>query len=104
MNNEAVLDRETGLTWERRPDGAESLNFAKQVCRFKSVGGRKGCCLPSIHELNSLIDPTRSNPALPIGHPFLGVQSSNYWSATVTPDFANVFNENVGRFIDFNTG
>jgi hypothetical protein len=31
--------------------------------------------------LASLVDPSQSNPALPIGHPFSNVQLSEYWSA-----------------------
>jgi hypothetical protein len=46
------------------------------------VGGRKGWRLPTIEELASLIDPTQTNPALPIGHPFINVQSDRYWSAS----------------------
>jgi hypothetical protein len=38
--------------------------------------------LPNGNELHSLIDPTQSNPALPAGHPFTGVQSDNYWTST----------------------
>ena len=38
--------------------------------------------LPNVRELNSLIDYGQYTPALPNGHPFIGVQSSIYWSAT----------------------
>ena len=38
--------------------------------------------LPNFKELESLIDAERFNPALPLGHPFSGVQSHYYWSAT----------------------
>jgi hypothetical protein len=38
--------------------------------------------LPNRNELQSLIDYTRSNPALPAGHPFAGVQSNFVWSST----------------------
>jgi len=46
------------------------------------MGNRKGWRLPTIQELASLVDSTRSNPALPAGHPFSNVQSFYYWSAT----------------------
>jgi hypothetical protein len=36
--------------------------------------------LPSIAELLSLVDTTQSNPALPLVHPFSGLQSI-YWSS-----------------------
>jgi Protein of unknown function (DUF1566) len=81
-NKEAVLDRETGLVWERSPQTiVETWTVARFTCTNKTVGNRKGWRLPSIPELASLIDPTQSNPALPLLHPF-NVLSANYWSAT----------------------
>ena len=38
--------------------------------------------LPNIKELYSLADFSQFNPALQSGHPFIDVQSNNYWSAT----------------------
>jgi len=85
-NSEAVLDKETGLVWERSPLTTDvSWSGALSYCINKKVGERKGWRLPSIPELASLIDPTQSDPSLPAGHPFLGVrtvQNDFYWSAT----------------------
>jgi Protein of unknown function (DUF1566) len=72
MNNEAVLDRETGFVWERTPS-ANIRNFRQadlDLCNPKVVGGRMGWRVPSVWELLTLVDPTRSGPALPAGHPF----------------------------------
>lgn len=82
MNKEAVLDRETGLVWERSPS-TEPMAWTSAVYYAfnKIVGGRKGWRLPTVEELASLVDPNESNPALPRGHPFI-IQSVNYWSAT----------------------
>ena len=99
FNNEAVLDRETGLVWERspsttlfagRPDplviGGEQ---ASNHCVLLRSGNRLGWRLPSVQELLSLVDPAQpSAPKLPAGHPFINVQtgpfdSIGYWSATV---------------------
>jgi hypothetical protein len=88
FSNQAVLDRETGLVWEKAPDTTDSLwTDALITCANKKVGNRKGWRLPSIPELASLIDPTvvSPGPTLPVGHPFTNVQSSQakgYWSAT----------------------
>jgi len=91
MSNQAVLDRETGLVWERSPDvgpppfGLTRTWFDSQViCNIKTVGNRKGWRVPTVHELATLIDPTNpaGNPDLPVGHPFSNVQSTTYWSAT----------------------
>ncbi len=87
--SQAVLDKETGLVWERSPlitthPWDLSAGFSKSAlvqCTSRTTGGRKGWRLPSVHELASLVDPANSNPSLPTGHPFT-VLSSGYWSAT----------------------
>jgi hypothetical protein len=87
-NNEAVLDRETGLVWERSPDSTMRTWFvARFDCINRAVGGRKGWRLPTVQELASLIDMTvpdvgAAAPRLPAGHPFLNVTMNLYWSAT----------------------
>lgn len=83
LNNEAVLDKETGLVWERQPNfTASSWQDAVNGCRVaKEVGGRLGWRLPTIEELASLLDLTQTWPALPNGHPFV-LTSWEYWSNT----------------------
>ena len=85
----AVLDRESGLVWERSPSTLQQTWENAQVsCNLNRVGNRLGWRLPTVQELASLVDPTQSNPALPAGHPFSNVQFSGsppfsyYWSAT----------------------
>ena len=88
MGGAAVLDRETGLVWEKSPsDSKSSWKDAQKDCNHKVVGDRKGWRLPTIPELASLIDPNvpAPGPMLPAGHPFVGVQSlasDYYWSST----------------------
>src|SRR5262249_35059860 len=77
MNSDAVLDRETGLVWERNPDGHTNGNQAKIVCAQRVVGDRQGWRLPTVSELRSLIQPSRAIPALPDGHPFTNVHFSS---------------------------
>jgi hypothetical protein len=83
-NSEAVLDRETGLVWERSPATTNhTWSAARFECTSRTVGGRKGWRLPSVHELASLVDPSQSFPSLPPGHPFTNTQTFfGYWSAT----------------------
>src|SRR5262245_18973181 len=52
FNNEAVLDRETGLVWERSPS-TQTLAWsnARLFCAQKAVGGRGGWRLPAFNEL-----------------------------------------------------
>ncbi len=86
-NGEAVLDRETGLVWERSPDiSARNWTDAHRYCNSLGVGGRMGWRVPSVHELTSLLDPTILLPAstsLPAGHPFLE-EVPVAWSATTS--------------------
>ena len=87
-----VLDKETGLVWERSPDTtvrvwSDAIAYAYNL----KVGGLEGWRLPTAAELASLVDTTQSHPALPSGHPFIGVVSGGssadvYWTATTSAD------------------
>ncbi len=83
--DEAVLDKETGLVWERKPDLQPKTWDAAIVYSYtRVVVGRKGWRLPTMEELLSLVDPSRTDPTLPAGHPFLNVQLNGYyWSSTL---------------------
>lgn len=101
FNNEAVLDRETGLVWERDPTaigssgqedaGLDSWTIATFKCIRKAVGNRKGWRLPAAHELASLVDVTVPRDAirLPSGHPFQNIGVDFYWTATTHADDTN---------------
>ncbi|HEY6260943.1 MAG TPA: DUF1566 domain-containing protein [Nitrospiraceae bacterium] len=85
FNSEAVLDKETGLVWEKSPQTTIARwSEARRICTEKNVGGQKGWRLPSLPELRSLVDPSVAppGPTLPPGHPFLAVKSAVYWSET----------------------
>jgi Protein of unknown function (DUF1566) len=105
FNNEAVLDKETGLVWERQPS---NLTFkwpnARLFCAQKGVGGRGGWRLPAFYELASLVDPAvQVGPQLPAGHPFLQVQASDYWTDTQfadEPGFVRGSNLNDETYFD----
>jgi hypothetical protein len=83
----AVLDRETGLVWQRSPSASTEVWLDAQVfCGDQSFGNRMGWRLPTIQELASLVDRTVGSPGpqIPAGHPFMNVQQARYWSATTT--------------------
>jgi hypothetical protein len=98
FNSEAVLDRETGLVWQRTPgiSGTDKAGSSFTNCVGATTGGRFGWRLPTIAELGSLFDPhSTSGIGLPDGHPFIvtpAVVGSGFWSTTVN---TSVFNSEV---------
>lgn len=83
FNNEAVLDKETGLVWVKSPNGTGNWAGVMDTCITGNYGNRGGWHLPTIEQLTSLIDISIVPPALPSGHPFTNLNYSNYyWSAT----------------------
>jgi hypothetical protein len=87
LNNEAVLDRETGLVWERHVSSGGVFNWVGSQCTFFVVGGVEGWRLPTLAELNSLVEEVASPPWLPPGHPFTNVHPTDpYWTSTKDED------------------
>lgn len=86
VTGEAVLDRETGLVWQRTPNaGLTNWAGSVQLCGSTVSGGRMGWRAPSYSELSSLLDPSVVAPqvSLPLGSPFsLGGGSKSFWAAT----------------------
>ena len=73
LDGDAVLDKQTGLTWTRITSFANKVvpwQEAVTFCQNLDVNGQKGWRLPSRDELISLLDTTQSNPAFSEGHPF----------------------------------
>ena len=92
FGNDAVLDHETGLVWERSPTTAAYPYYgATNYCLNLSLGGRKGWRVPSIFELSTLLDPTVVPPAplLPAGHPFKNVSKVFLWFWSSTQETNN---------------
>ncbi|MBF0615040.1 MAG: DUF1566 domain-containing protein [Magnetococcales bacterium] len=91
--NGTVTDNLTGLIWLKHANCFgwriwttalnDANNLASGSCGLSDGSVAGNWRLPSIRELNSLIDISRSTPALPSGHPFISVASSySYWSST----------------------
>lgn len=86
MDGDAILDRETGLAWERRPDGIHyDWRTAFIKCRFKKIGGRLGWRMPTLEEQLSLLDYDGTRAQLPAGHPFIFESPPFVWVATAAP-------------------
>jgi len=89
LNGEGILDGETGLVWERRPEITD-LKWvdAMRTCYQLFKGDRRGWRPPSIEELASLAD---SNGALPKDAPFQNsVSPAAWWSSTSGLSDANL--------------
>ena len=82
MGGAGVLDKETCLVWEREPGnnhGGGGWVHAHESCHSMTIGGRQGWRLPTVEELLSLVDDTQVDPALPSGHPFVGIRHEYYY-------------------------
>ncbi len=86
FNDNAVLDKETGLVWEQSP-GRVTYPWltAMDMCQRRKVDNRRGWRLPTVEELASLVDPSTTSPSLPIGHPFSFVMN-DFWTSTAIAD------------------
>ncbi len=92
--NDIVFDRLTGLRWLRTANltgepvlWEEALAAVKKPVvrqeRQTAVSEPGSWRLPNINELESLVDMSRHDPALPAGHPFVGCKEV-CWSSTTS--------------------
>lgn len=103
----AVLDRETGMVWERSPSATETdYVHALLACSVSRVGGRLGWRLPTVYEITSLVDPTVNfpNPNLPPGHPFSNVAAGGFFWTVSQVTSGSVWVLNLAITTDLLTG
>ena len=80
---ETVYDLRTGLRWQRSPPPTlyNKAEGAIAYCRDLVLAGAAGWRLPTIKELNTLIDEKRTGPAIdPVTFP--DTRSEWYWSSS----------------------
>ena len=89
-----VLDRLTGLLWRRSasltPQPVVWREALAAVAELNQAGEGSAWRLPTINELEALVDCAAHSPALPSGHPFADMQDI-YWSSSSSlfePDWA----------------
>jgi hypothetical protein len=77
-----VSDLLLSLMWLQKPKQiALSYGEAVEYCRSLQSGGHSGWRLPTIAELNRVVDKKQQNPALPLNHPFSGILTHvGFWS------------------------
>ena len=106
-SDDAVLDKETGLVWERQPS-AEVGDYREQseYSLTKKIAGRLGWRIPTVEEFFSIID-TDTDDLLTPGHPFLNVQDFFYWTSSAAGaevndiSYAVDFGLNSGNILTF---
>ena len=76
----AILDRETGLVWQRTPSAAAG-SLLSATCLNANTGGRRGWRMPTYHEIASLAVDGQT-PPLATGHPFTLGATPAFWSQT----------------------
>jgi hypothetical protein len=96
----------TGLRWERTPTfvasapTAEASSFARAVsyCKNLIINGNASFRVPSVNELQTLVDET--NPELAIdSEVFVDAVADGYWSTSLLADDAE-----SAWFVDFSDG
>lgn len=88
-NNDTVIDYETGLTWQQRDDGwIRNWADASQYCSDLVLGGKEDWRLPSIDELETIIDYSQYAPSIDplfdLGH---YTYEYFYWSSSTYPNY-----------------
>ena len=84
MGRDVVLDTTTSLLWQDAPiNKEEAITFkeAQNFCKHLEVGKYKHFRLPTLSELQSIVDYNNYDPAILKG--FKYVESTSYW--TITP-------------------
>jgi len=79
-----ITDLCTDLMWLKQPKRvAVNWREAREFCKELNTKKYKGWRLPTLKEMNKLIDKRQKDPALPLRHPFSEVHTYKpYWTKT----------------------
>ena len=95
-----VLDIKKNLMWQ---DNEEVIQYtanwplAKEYCHSLTLNGYTDWKLPSIKELQKIVDITKKSPA--INKEFKYIEESSYWSNT-----QDIINASYAWYVGFKTG
>ncbi|MEE4165795.1 MAG: DUF1566 domain-containing protein [Desulfocapsaceae bacterium] len=81
-----IVDTLTGLVWHTEARHGDSVQTWQEALAAVKSHARETMLpwrMPTINELESLVDASRHSPALPSLHPFSNVQQA-YWSSTTS--------------------
>ncbi len=94
-----TTDTVTGLMWQQTP-ASMSYDQAGAVayCEGLALDGHDDWRLPSLHELLSIVDPTRGGPTID-SRGFPSTPSANYWTRTPYAPVAG-----IGWAVSFSSG
>jgi len=97
---EIVTNTTTGLIWQDDTSVKSVIknwSDAKRYCKNLNFAGYSDWFLPTISQLESLVDTKRYNPAMK--KKFKNIISSYYWSSS-----SNVSNSNAAWYVYFKSG
>ena len=91
--NGTVTDRLTHLVWAKDANmsGAITWNSAIDYCTNLVLAGTNDWRLPNVLEIESLVDSSRCNPAIPPSSCFTNVQTAGYWSGTTLASGGDIY-------------
>jgi hypothetical protein len=108
VQNGTVLDSQTKLTWQREAQNAPlPWTQARDYCTSLVLEGT-GWRLPSVSELQTIIDETRSDPAIdPTAFP--ATEADYFWTSSLVPRFNSFawtvyFGYGLSTFFDTSLG
>jgi hypothetical protein len=79
-----VRDSKTTLQWQDDVNVSKTWEEAIEYCEALTLGSYSNWRLPNINELASIVDRSKSHPAM--NGTFIHKKSSSYWSSTTTAD------------------
>lgn len=81
VTTELVTDRGTGLVWQRNAAPQRfAWSFAREVCDALELGGSRGFRLPSLRELQTIVDERAAAPAFDAA--FAANDDDELWSSS----------------------
>lgn len=98
VSTEIVVDNFTRLTWQRASSAVMTSSEAAALCAALTLAGSTEWRLPSIKELQTIVDETRTSPAIDTTA-FPDTPAEEFWSSSNRVNSGTVI-----ATVDFNVG